>query len=319
MRSDPVTFNLEEIIFKKTKNYALQAAQKDIRLFCCLDPAIDIHVFGDVNIFSQVLDNLLDNAVKFTLQGSIIVNFFQAATNDKHRVILHGRITDTGIGIPLEYCDSDLDHMITPKPPIEDIEESTGLGINIVKMYLNIIGGAIEFNPLAVGGTQVEFTVPLIKVSLTVQALDISAPAPAIPKEPQSIERVSVNTKDRRLLIAEDNPVNLIILKKNIEQLGYSYSAFEDGKSALNELIINHDQYFAVIMDCEMPILDGFIATQRLREWEVLNAKVRLPVIALTAHQTEDVKSKASAHGMEEVLTKPVDKETLKKSIANLQ
>ena len=161
-------------------------------------------------------------------------------------------------------------------------------------------------------------TGPRTVANLIIQATD--SPAPPLPSgnELPTIERTTVNAEVLRLLIAEDNPVNLIILKKNIEQLGYRYTAFEDGESALNELILNHDQYFAVFMDCEMPILDGFIATKQLREWEVLHAKPPLPVFALTAHQNEDVKSKASAHGMGGVLTKPVDKESLKKMITDL-
>ena len=260
--------------------------------------ALNLHVHVDDSLPSvvlidsvrakQVLSNLLSNAIKFTEQGSVTLTI--TSQRPGH---LTCAVKDTGIGISEKAQRKLFERFKQADGSISRKFGGTGLGLAISQSLIELMGGNISVQSQEGVGTVMSFTIP--------------APAAANPRvsKPKTPPAEVSPLKGRRVLVAEDNPTNRLVIRKILEKWGATVNMAENGLEAVDAH--RADQAFDVIlMDCEMPELDGYGATESIRRQDQ-----NIPIIALTAHALPESKQRAMDVGMTEYVTKPVDREAL--------
>jgi signal transduction histidine kinase/ActR/RegA family two-component response regulator len=299
-----IEFDLGELDLHATIEQAcapavLDAQAKQLQLDLQIGPGLARRVRGDGTRIRQVLGSLVSNAVKFTPEGFVTVRVSQPSA-DRIRF----EVTDTGIGIdPLI-----LDRMFEPFTQADGSTTRTyggnGLGLAIAKELVELMGGTIGAESTPGVGSKFWF-------ELTLPETVASVVQPAR-------ERILHLSKRRAtpsaplILVVEDSPVNRLVAVRQLERSGYHVHVVNDGREALQALATQ--TYDAVLMDCQMPDVDGYQATQELRRRE--NGSCHTPVIAMTAHAMTGDRERCLAAGMDDYLTKPVRAQTLIAALA---
>ncbi|CAO1620835.1 unnamed protein product [Sympodiomycopsis kandeliae] len=263
-------------------------------------------LLGDAGRVRQVLTNLLTNAIKFTEEGSISLSV-QETAEDAEKVTVRFDVHDTGCGISSEVLGRLFQPFSQADPSTARRFGGTGLGLTICKNLVELMQGQIGLESTEGVGSRAWFQIPFVKAKERIRdSTSQSSPCPAslgISSDPLRRER-----QDIWVLIAEDNKINAQIALKTLKKIGFNARAAEDGNAALEEL--NKHPYDLVLMDCQMPVCDGYEATRRLRRSE--NAEIRtLPVIALTASAIKGDRERALAAGMNDYLIKPCKRPAL--------
>jgi signal transduction histidine kinase/CheY-like chemotaxis protein len=265
-----------------------RATAKGLVVDCAIAGAVPARVRGDAGRLRQVLVNLLDNAIKFTAKGGVSVRV--EASDEPGE--LHFAVSDTGEGIPA----ASVPHLFEPFMQADSSTTrrfgGTGLGLAISRQIVELMRGSIHVESRPEGGTTLRF-----HVRLDPPLSDVSAAA-EIPRQP------SASAATKRLLLVEDNVTNQKVALLQLRQLGYRTDVACDGAEALRMLATA--RYDLVLMDCQMPVVNGFEATRAIRAGEVDGLDPSLPVIALTANAMTADLEKCRAAGMNECLTKPV-------------
>jgi signal transduction histidine kinase/ActR/RegA family two-component response regulator len=284
-------FDPRELVAEIVRLMATQARARNLEISGSLDPDVPEILQGDSGRLRQVLLNLCGNAVKFTERGAVAIQG-QAVSNDSQSVLLRFEVRDTGIGIPAS-------RLAALFQPFSQVDASTtrryggtGLGLSIVKRLCEMMGGQVGVESREGVGSTFWFTV----------RLSIASVAPSRAHEPL-IARQNAGY-EYRILLAEDNPVNQMVACRTLQRMGYEVDAVQDGRAAVTAWQTN--DYDLILMDCQMPVLDGYDATREIRSLETDGQHI--PIVALTAHamQGDDLKCKAA--GMDEHLTKPLDR-----------
>ena len=286
---ETVDFRLDAVLEKLRAIIAPQAAAKDLELR--LEAAEDIPPLnGDPTRLLQVLVNLAGNAVKFTSNGHVIVRFERVLASRAGKIRLRCRVEDTGIGISLE----DQKRLFEPFTQADTATArkfgGTGLGLTISRSLVELMEGAISVDSTPGKGSTLTFTA-LFSPALDHRATD---------ELQLAAERRAGGGS--RILVVEDDAVNQMIAVRMLENLGHHADAACDGHEALAALAAQ--PYDLVLMDCQMPHLDGYETTRALRRQEVDGRRV--PVIALTAHAITGERERCLAAGMDDFLTKPL-------------
>ncbi|RIW14652.1 hybrid sensor histidine kinase/response regulator [Algoriphagus lacus] len=252
-------------------------------------------VVGDAVRFRQILNNILNNAIKFTPTGKIklqITHFEELEENQ----ILTFQISDTGGGIKPEKLDRIFESFTQEQ--IDDKRKfgGFGLGLCIVKALTDLHHGQVSISSQAGIGTTVEVRLSFKKA----------------PEEP--LELIKKDTKSllngKNILVVEDNPVNQLVIKSILRKWeGIRYNFAGHGLEALSKL--NQEHFDLILMDLQMPEMDGYEATEAIRSGQVGQAHTKIPIIAVTADTTEKSKIRAMSIGMDDYMTKPVDAEQL--------
>ncbi|MCM8532405.1 MAG: ATP-binding protein, partial [Lentisphaeraceae bacterium] len=285
------TFQLNELMESIVDLYSSIADDKGLKLFLDYDSELFTHYKSDEYRLRQVLLNLVSNSIKFTESGTVTIKTKLLNTGANEEQVRFS-VNDTGIGIP-EGAQQKLFQKFTQA----DLSTTrkyggTGLGLSICKKIVELLGGEIAVKSESGKGSSFYFDIDL-------------------PKAPVQIDSKQDITEDDfkgfKILLVEDNRVNQQIAKKFLETLGVSVDLTENGQEAVNYLKENKADL--VFMDCHMPVMDGFEATQKIREDESLEG---LFIIALTANVQESDKEKCIAAGMNDFLTKPFTKESLR-------
>lgn len=271
-----------------------QAQQKGLQLGCSLEPSGSCCLVGDSTRLRQILMNLLSNAVKFTESGSITVQAV-VIPSDNDTVLLRCQVRDTGIGIPEDRLTSLFDPFTQVDSSTTRKYGGTGLGLAISRQLVKLMGGEITVASQSGSGTCFELVLPFGRCSveqLTVLEYDRPALLP---------EREAGHA---RILLVEDNAVNQLVARKVLEKQGHTVAVAANGREALAMLqMIPVD---LVLMDCQMPEMDGNEATVRIRNGEAGEQNRLIPVIAMTAHAFAKDRERCSRSGMDDYLTKPV-------------
>ena len=300
---DEGPFALRETIGEATSLLVTAARTKGIELSVDIDKRLPAWLHGDAARLRQVLTNLVANAVKFTDVGQVIVKAIGAP--EGQMAPLRVEVTDTGIGL-------DADALARLFQPFTQADSSTarkyggtGLGLTISKRLVEAMGGTIGAASEPGKGSTFWFEL----------TLPVSSPS----EQPRALERElgqrAVPTSDGEaplILVAEDNPVNQIIAGRMLEKLGYAIDLVADGQAALDA--ITETSYAAVLMDCQMPGLDGYEATRALRIRE--QGSAHLQVIAMTAHSMAGDREKCLAAGMDDYVSKPIQVSRLAEILA---
>ena len=297
---ETLDFNLTHTLEGTIDLLVEKARDKEIELTSHIDDDVPMELRGDSGRVRQVLMNLIGNALKFTDQGSVSVRVTKKSDADTEAVIRF-EISDTGIGISktaqttLFQAFTQADGSTTRK------YGGTGLGLAISKQLVELMGGQIGVVSEVDKGSTFWFTAKFIKQNEEIAALPATEPVAA----------KSEHAQNKLILLAEDNIVNQKVAVRQLQKLGYRADAVADGREAVEAL--QRIPYDLVLMDCQMPHMDGYEATAEIRRRE--GTKKHTAIIALTANALAGDREKCLAAGMDDYISKPVRPEELAKAL----
>ncbi|CAG7855772.1 two-component system, NarL family, sensor histidine kinase BarA [biofilm metagenome] len=291
------SFNLEEMLKDSFELLQLEAKAKGLRYNMQLNTELPNFLIGDSFRISQVIVNLLGNAVKFTAQGEVKLNIScKPATNDKVRLYIE--VTDTGIGISPDKQGLVFNAFSQADNSMTRIYRGTGLGLAIAKQIVHMMGGKIGVNSQLGIGSSFWFWVCLDKAKGLLTA-------------PKSNANYRFKAE---LLVAEDYPANQLVVQRFLEDLGCKVYLVSNGFEAVK--LMKNQHFDLIFMDCQMPFMDGYQASQEIRRSELESGSGKhIPIIALTAHALAEDEAKCKDAGMDAWVTKPFTRQDLSKSL----
>jgi PAS domain S-box-containing protein len=290
-------FSFDELISNLILQFEFKALEKNISITKEMDQKIYPYFWGDYTRINQILTNLLSNSLKFTHEGSVSINCHLENENDDMQ-LLKFSITDTGIGIDASKLDTIFESFIQEDSSINRKYGGSGLGLSICKQLIALFGGVLKVESEKWKGSTFSFVIPLKKATEG----DIE----------KSIHTTLTDFKiNARILLVEDNLMNQIIAQTYLEQAGVQVDKASNGKEALDK--ISSNTYDLILMDIQMPVMDGFEATKIIRK-----QKKEIKIIALTANAIKGDKEKYLAAGMNDYLSKPFNKSDLMRKIIDL-
>jgi len=304
---EAVEFNPEIIIDKCCEIHTLQAHKKGVKLTRHIEKIVPENIIGDSFRLCQILNNLLSNAVKFTQSGEIRVDCsLLELEKSQKKVKLQFAIKDTGIGIPIERINNIFDSYNQAETSTTRKFGGTGLGLTISKKLTEAMGGSISIRSEPGQGSTFSFTAVFglqsqKKKPETVQDTDNEIKvSPSVIPEDQSLS----------ILLVEDSEDNRELIKAFLIKTPHQLAFSEDGEDAVKK--IKTSQYDLVLMDLQIPLLDGYEATKQIRIWEQQeNHKETLPIIALTAYALKEDEKRCLDSGFTAYLSKPIKKKRL--------
>ena len=294
-------FNLHNLIYNSTKPFLSRAQEKQIEVLVQIDPGVPDWVAGDSSRLTKILTNLIGNAVKFTPeQGGIILNARADKNSDK--VVIS--INDSGIGISGEKMRTLFESFSQADASTTRQFGGTGLGLSIAYKLVKAMGGEISVNSIVGVGSSFHITLPLKAVDFTGIYNDTETSEPKVSSKPIS---------ELNIWIAEDNLVNQKVIVNLLKKHGYKTNVLNNGREAVTAFeraLWENNKIDLILMDCQMPELDGYQATQTIRELEK-NAGIErnsgVPIIAVTANAMKGDKEKCLEAGMDGYATKPIN------------
>ncbi|MGK5011425.1 ATP-binding protein [Janthinobacterium sp. MDB2-8] len=278
-----------------------QADRKKLHLVSEIGNSVPQRVCSDRTRLAQILGNLLSNAIKFTPSGSVTVRLhLEAATPDSASACLVASVNDQGIGMSQQQLSRIFEPFCQADDSISGAYGGTGLGLSICKHLVTLLGGEIFCSSARGAGSR--FTVRLPCQAAQAPAASMPETAPA-PPAAAATPPASASVPGARILLVEDTALNRQLVCLQLAARGYSIDTAENGALGLQALAAQ--RYDLVLMDCMMPVMDGYQACQALRAREASSGAPRLPVIALTAGVTGDDRQRCVAAGMDDYLSKP--------------
>ncbi len=306
-------FGLRDGLRDALRPLSARAAAKGLTLRIVVAPEAPDILLGDPHRLRQVLINLVGNAIKFTEAGEVSVSVGldgERGPQDDATAVLAIAVADTGIGVPEGRRAAIFE-------PFEQADSSTtrryggtGLGLAISAKLVTLMGGAITVEGRAEGGSQFRFTATFGRPAPGEEVIPLST------NPDDDDDEVSPPTRSLRILLAEDNPVNRIVALHLLERFGHRATTVDDGHAAL--VALESTAFDLVLMDVQMPEVDGFEAVAELRRRERGKAGRRTPVVALTAYAMAGDRERCLAAGFDAYLSKPIRVAALSRTLARL-
>lgn len=292
---DEVDFDLWAVVERAAAVLSSQAHLKGLSLELEIDPAVPHWVRGDVSRLRQVLMNILSNAVKFTDRGHIEMRVSAADSGE-----LHFEVVDSGIGIAPDAQAGIFDPYRQAEASTTRRFGGTGLGLSISRELVELMGGTIEVRSELGRGSRFLLRVPLpaVETPMRREAQILAA---------RRSTAAGVASRRSRALVVDDAPVNQLVATTMLKRLGYQTDVASNGAEAL--ATVERKSYDVILMDCLMPVMDGYTATEKIRALHGPNSQV--PIVALTASAMVGDREKCLSSGMDEYLPKPLDQEKL--------
>jgi signal transduction histidine kinase/ActR/RegA family two-component response regulator len=279
---------------KMCYSHRIMAEKKGLAFVYNNTESVPSEIRVDATKLQQIVHNLLSNAIKFTDSGNVVLAL--DFTDQQHLQVV---VRDTGIGIHKDVIPSLFDAFTQADTSLTRKHQGSGLGLSIVKQLVGIMNGNVTLLSELHSGTAVKVQLP---IGLCAQEKSINRDKKASPK-PQ------IEYAGRHIVVVEDNDINQVIVRNFLEQEGVQVTVCDDGVEAINYMQ-SGPSIDLILMDCQMPRMDGYECTQKLRI--ICQQKYKnTPVIAATAHAFDDEKQKCLAAGMNDVLTKPFSKQQL--------
>jgi len=297
-----IDFELDELVAATLDLMRVHADDKALDIVCELSPKIHRALKGDPDRLRQVLINLLGNAVKFTDAGQVHLRIERESVGDSVQT-LRFSVSDTGPGIALEKQSLIFETFTQADGSISRQYGGTGLGLTISRQIVERMGGRLEVSSIPGKGSTFSFAVPF----------EI---APRGASQPDSTGRQPHEgpATGLRILLVEDSKDNQLLISAYLKQTARTLEIAADGQAAVDKFTAG--AFDLVLMDVQMPVMDGLTATRAIREWEARQGARRTPILALSAHAMGDAFEKSRAAGCDTHLTKPIRKATLLHAIA---
>ena len=257
---------------------------------------------GDPHRLRQMISNLVGNAIKFTAQGQIRIEAREVERNGQN-ALLEFAVSDTGIGIPQEKQSLLFKSFSQTDSSTTRQYGGTGLGLSIVRSLAKMMGGDVGVESVAGQGARFWFRIRATPMQGEESRQELR---PAIVGADDTARQSSSGTLSGRILVVDDNPTNRKVLKAMLNKPGLHCDFVEDGQQAV-DAITGGMSPDLVLMDCQMPVLDGYAATEKIRRWETENAQAHLTIVALTASAFDDDRQHCLDAGMDDFLAKPID------------
>jgi signal transduction histidine kinase/ActR/RegA family two-component response regulator len=317
---DNIPFSLSEVIQGSLRTISVKARQKNVELASRISRELPEWVHGDSGKLKQVLVNLLSNALKFTEVGEIALTA-KVANQTHHHVEVHLSVRDTGVGIPEHLQDTIFEAFTQADGSTSRKFGGTGLGLTISARLVQLMGGTIWVESRPGIGSCFHVVLPFGKTNWRFSR-NTSADASL---EVLDVKRRRVNQKQMTdpfrnvrtdggmdVLLAEDNQVNQILAMKILEKMGHTVTVANNGQEALD--VWRERKFDLIVLDMQMPVLNGYEAAQRIREMEKDTGN-HIPIIALTAHALKGDDRKCLDAGMDGYVSKPVTPEMFQTEI----
>ncbi|NLD48353.1 MAG: PAS domain S-box protein, partial [Clostridiaceae bacterium] len=296
MSIENIKFNILKLLENTYKAHSVSAENKGLSFSYHVDSNVPRILIGDPNRLQQILNNLISNAIKFTDTGEVkvFVNVVEIAGG---KIRLRFSVADTGIGI----SDNDRDRLFKSFSQVDGSITrrygGTGLGLAISKWLVEMMGGEINFESRKERGSTFYFTIVSDYNAIKTQK-----------KVAMANDRLNSSKDIYKILVAEDDKVNQVVITKILENQGHIVSIAENGIEALD--LLEREEFQLVLMDIQMPEMDGLEATKRIRKKEEGTFR-RIPIIAVTAHALQDDKERFISAGMDDYIKKPIAQEEL--------
>ncbi|HIJ89910.1 MAG: response regulator [Desulfobulbaceae bacterium] len=306
MSLTPVPFDLYASLGRLKKKYEPAAEAKGITLSYEESSAVPTTVVGDQIRITQILENLLDNAIKFTEHGEVSLRVRPLgikASNNQHIIHLRFEIADTGFGIPLEQQTAMFESFKQFESYTTRKKGGLGIGLTLSHQLVDLMGGKIGMKSEPGKGSTffVDLDLPVAKEE-DAEAPGVSGTQAAADTADAESEQHPISNKGMNILIAEDNPVNQMLLRLMLEMQGHHVQVTVDGKEAV--AIYQSEKIDLIMMDVQMPGMNGFEATTIIRELEKCTGR-HVPIIAVTAHVMPGYREECLSVGMDNYLAKP--------------
>lgn len=299
------SLSIEQAINAVVDLVEFNAKEKHLQLIFNHDSSIPKTVIGDPARFNQILLNLVGNAVKFTEKGSVTITS-KLISHKEDIVLCEFTVEDTGIGIPAEKQSLVFERFTQASADTTRKYGGTGLGLTIVKQLLTLQGGNISLKSEVGKGSTFTFYLPFGNAERIIGSdLDQNVSPQLEAGEERKI----------KILLAEDTPLNQLLVRKIVQKWAYDLDVANNGREALD--LLNKNNYDIILMDIQMPEMDGYTATQAVRNMGD-QVKKNIPIIALTAHATNEEAQKCLHMGMNAYVTKPFNPVLLHKTILQL-
>ena len=296
MELEESSFSLLPLLEKLLSLAEVGASSKGLRLTLECDPDIPEYLVGDTLRLEQILLNLLGNAIKFTSSGTVVLTV--SPVEDAEEIVLRFFVRDSGIGMTPEQMEGIFDPFTQADGSTTRRFGGTGLGLNICKRLVLLMGGEIRVESEPGRGSCFTFTARFLRGSAPVAAAECNL----------DLARVSEALTGRRVLVVDDQPLNRQVLQEILGQVGVSVSIAAHGREALAVVAQARGRFDILLMDLQMPVMDGYEAPREIRkEWTA----GRLPIIAMTAHAGKREQELCLQAGMNAHLTKPVNPQRL--------
>lgn len=300
IRLESIPFNLYELLNNIRTSHLPRVDEKKIKLEFMPDPALPRNIIGDPVRLTQILNNLVANAVKFTEEGSVTIAAYPKSEAD-NRVTIGFSVADTGIGIPEEQQKIIFDRFSQGDGSITRKFGGTGLGLAITSRLLELLGSSIQLNSQPGAGSRFAF-----ELSFDIADANVQITPPATTQQKP--------LGQHRILLAEDNQVNIMIAQKVMQPWGITLDVALNGQDAVR--LVQDNNYELVLMDLEMPVMSGFEATREIRL--LGNRFTTLPILAMSASVMDDTLAEALQSGMNGFILKPFDPAELYEKVRTL-
>ena len=295
LKFEKIAFNLKDLLPSLINTFTYQAKEKKLTLDWTIDEKLNKILVGDPVRLNQVLINLISNAVKFTHNGSITINCTKAREM-RGTCWVKIEVTDTGVGIPDEKLNTIFESFSQADASVTRRYGGTGLGLTIVKQLVELQKGKIHVVSKEHVGSTFSVVIPyqIGKVKTITQ----------VPKQATKLK--NINTSQLHVLLVEDNDINRLYAKSILKNWQCQIDVAENGLVAIEK--VKNNFYDVVLMDVQMPVMDGYEATKAMR---AMHQSARVPIIALTANATHSDVEKCLSSGMNDYLPKPFTPEDL--------
>jgi len=297
---NPVDFSLKDCLAQTGRMLSLQIANKKLEYSSSIADDVPDRLVGDPDRLRQILLNLVGNAIKFTDQGGISILVRRQDVSDADGVTLLFAVRDSGVGIPADKQEVIFDALRQADGSTTRKYGGTGLGLAICSRLVEMMGGSIWVDSEPGHGSTFHFSARLGVVTDTPAEIAEQTRKLAMMVAGAHPEQAA----NLHILLAEDNPVNQRLATKLLEKRGHQVTVTATGRGAFER--VQEDKFDIVLMDVQMPDMDGLEATALIREWEK-NRGRHTPIVALTAHSMKGDRDRCLAAGMDTYVTKPFD------------
>jgi signal transduction histidine kinase/CheY-like chemotaxis protein len=311
-------FHLPGVVHSVLMMFADQARSKGLSLTASIPDQLNLMLLGDAHRLGRIVTNLVANALKFTAQGTVTIRLMRIEEGPEH-VVLRCEVVDTGIGIPESKQEAIFEAFSQADTSTTRRYGGTGLGLSIARQLCSLMGGEIGVHSKVASGSTFWFQVRLAKApraTLPMPAAEQRRREPnalgsmtSVPRQPSAAQRAfrdalgQLGLNTLRVLLVEDNPIGMRVTYALLESIGCEVVGAQNGLEAV--AAYRDDRFDIVLMDCQMPEMDGYEACRAIRQIESIRHH-RTPIIALTANALVGSRDACLEAGMDDQLTKPL-------------